>query len=245
MTHHPAVPPDNDTPGLDVEVLRCGQITLLGQVAKSSNETFLVEVTLGDQARWGIYKPELGERPLMDFPPGLHRREVAAYLLSEALGWHLVPATVLRHDGPLGIGSVQLFIDHDPADQYFTLLEHKPDTYDQLRRLAVFDLIANNADRKAGHVLYGNEGKIWGIDHGLCFATSMKLRTVIWDFAREAIPTNLLDDMCSLAEQLPEFLAEQLTSLEVVTLKDRIRQLLEDPHFPHDPTGRRFPWPLV
>ena len=245
MTQEPEVPTPNDNSLEDAEVLRCGQFRLLGQLANSSNETFLVEVTDGDVQVWGIYKPELGERPLMDFEHGLHRRELAAYMLSEALQWHLVPTTVVRDDGPLGIGSLQLFIDHNPADHYFTLLEHKPETHQQLRCLALFDLIANNADRKSGHVLYDGQGKIWGIDHGLCFAAPMKLRTVMWEFADEDIAADLLDDIAPFAERIPSTIAEQLSSLETTALRDRIRTVLETRKYPRDVTGRRFPWPLI
>lgn len=230
---------------MDAEILRCGEFRLLGQLANSSNETFLVEVTDGDRQLWGIYKPELGERPLMDFERGLHRREFAAYLLSEALGWHLVPTTVIREDGPLGAGSLQLFIDHNPAEHFFTLLEHKPETHQQLRRLTLFDVIANNADRKSGHVLYDDQGKIWGIDHGLCFAAPLKLRTVSWDFADEEIAEELLADIAPFAEHVPTVVAGQLSSSEITALRDRIRTVLEARKYPRDVTGRRFPWPLI
>src|SRR5699024_10031305 len=157
-----------------------------------------------DEQCWAIYKPELGERPLRDFEPGLYRRERAAYLLSEALGWHIVPTTIIREDGPFGIGSLQLFIEHDPAEHFFTLMGQKPELHDQLRRLALFDLVINNADRKAGHVLYDSNGRLWGIDHGLCFAAPLKLRTVIWEFADESIEPGLLDDIADLVETLPD-----------------------------------------
>ncbi|GAA4118104.1 SCO1664 family protein [Enteractinococcus coprophilus] len=245
MMQESEVPTPHDNSLVDAEVLRCGQFRLLGQLANSSNETFLVEVTDGDVQLWGIYKPELGERPLMDFEHGLHRREFAAYLLSEALGWRLVPATVIRDDGPLGVGSLQLFIDHNPAEHYFTLLEHKPETYQQLRCLALFDLIANNADRKSGHVLYDDQGKIWGIDHGLCFAAPMKLRTVMWEFADEDIAQELLDDIAPFAERIPATIAQQLSSLETSALQSRVQKVLDTQKYPRDITGRRFPWPLI
>lgn len=235
---------DSQSPSPD-EVLYQGEIELLGQLANSSNETFLVEVTHCDEQCWAIYKPELGERPLRDFEPGLYRRERAAYLLSEAFGWHIVPTTIIREDGPFGIGSLQLFIEHDPAEHFFTLMGQKPELHDQLRRLALFDLAINNADRKAGHVLYDSNGRLWGIDHGLCFAAPLKLRTVIWEFADEPIEPGLLDDIADLVETLPETLAAQLTWQEVDALQDRIRGLLFTQRYPDDPTGMRIPWPLV
>ncbi|MGO1173412.1 MAG: hypothetical protein ACTMKU_03835, partial [Actinomycetaceae bacterium] len=151
----------------DAELLLGGEITVLGQLRDSSNETFLVELAgVGEEPAWAIYKPELGEAPLRDFPPGLYRRERAAYLLSESLGWHLVPTTVIREDGPFGVGSLQRFVEHDRAAHYFTLVDDAA-THDDLRRIAVFDAVTNNTDRKSRHVLQGTDGRIWGIDHGL------------------------------------------------------------------------------
>lgn len=235
---------DSQSPSPD-EVLYQGEIELLGQLANSSNETFLVEVTYGDEQCWAIYKPELGERPLMDFEPGLYRRERAAFLLSETLGWQIVPTTVVRDDGPFGIGSLQLFIDHDPAEHFFTLRGQSPEADEQLRRLALFDLVINNADRKAGHVLCDSNGRLWGIDHGLCFAAPLKLRTVIWQFADETIAPVLLDEIAPLAESVPENIAEQLTWQETDAIQDRVRGLLFAKRYPDDPTGMRIPWPLV
>jgi uncharacterized repeat protein (TIGR03843 family) len=253
-----------DVPGMprvpDVELLLGGEIELLGRMVNSSNETFLAELTLGDVQHWAVYKPELGERPLRDFPPGLHRRECAAYLLSEALGWGVVPPTVVREEAPFGVGSLQLFIEHDPDRHYFVLLDGAADlvklagqdgvedplaVIDQLRRLALFDLVANNADRKAGHVLAGTDGRLWGIDHGLCFAAPFKLRTVMWDFAGEEIDAGLVADLAPLAEQVPGELADLLHWREADALQERIRQLLAAPRFPVDPSGMRFPWPLI
>ena len=155
-------------------------------MAWSSNATFLVNASLDGIEVPAVYKPQRGERPLWDFPDGtLCHREVAAYELSEALGWSIVPETVLR-DGPYGIGMVQRFVDHDPDDHYFTLLEAHMDDF---RRFAAFDVLANNADRKGGHCLLAQrDGHIWGIDHGLTFHVADKLRTVIWDFAGEPRP---------------------------------------------------------
>src|SRR5438105_2970991 len=165
----------------------------------SSNSTFLVTVCADDEPIQAIYKPHRGERPLWDFPDGLYRREVAAYELSEALGWRLVPETVLRDEAPFGTGSLQRFVEADFEQHYFTLLEDHPETHDALRAIATFDLVANNADRKSGHCLLAGDGHIWGIDHGLCFHLEPKLRTVIWDFAGEQIPDHLLADLDGLA----------------------------------------------
>lgn len=245
MTQEPEVPPPCNQLPDHHEVLRRGEVELLGRLVNSSNETFLVDVTYDDEQCSAVYKPQLGERPLRDFAPGLHRRERAAYLLSEALGWHLVPPTIIRDDGPFGIGSFQLFIDHDPVEHYFTLYSQKPEVHDQLRRIALFDLVANNADRKGGHVLIDGQQKLWGIDHGLCFAAPLKLRTVIWDFAGEQIAEHLLDDIARLVKDIPAILADQLDWRETEALQDRIEELLATRHYPHDPTGTRFPWPLI
>lgn len=238
-----------------MQTLLTGEIELLGQLANSSNETFLVEgthPTRPEVQHWAIYKPELGERPLRDFPPGLHHRERVAYLLSAFLGWDLVPPTVIREEAPFGLGSLQLFVEHDPHEHYFTLMpEHLPESAGtgcmlyQLRRLALFDLIVNNADRKAGHVLRGPDDRLWGIDHGLCFSAPFKLRTVIWDFADEDIDDELLDDMTPLADEVPDEISEHLSWFEIEALQARVRQLLMFPQFPDDPTGMRFPWPLI
>ncbi|GAA1132689.1 SCO1664 family protein [Citricoccus alkalitolerans] len=237
----------------DIDLLERGSLRLLGRLAHSSNETFLVEViTDADESGsspatrcWAIYKPEWGERPLRDFPPGLYHRERAAFLLSESLGWGVVPPTVIREEGPYGVGSLQLFIDHDPAEHYFTLADGDPAHLDELRRLAVFDLVANNTDRKAGHVLHGTDGRLWGIDHGLCFAAPFKLRTVIWDFAGERIDAGLLADVAPLATEVPAALAEHLMRFEAAALQQRVEHLLQEQVLPVDPTGMRFPWPLV
>jgi uncharacterized repeat protein (TIGR03843 family) len=229
----------------DPALLEHGGIEVLGRLANSSNETFLVEVALGGDRQWAIYKPELGERPLLDFDPGLYRRERAAYLLSEALGWGMVPTTVVREDAPFGVGSLQGFVEHDPNEHYFTLVAETPQAHDELRRMALFDVVANNTDRKAGHVLRGDDGRLWGIDHGLCFAAAFKLRTVIWDFAGERVDDGLLADVGPLADQVPADVADLLTGGEVRALRQRVRTLLAAPALPVDHTGMRYPWPLV
>lgn len=222
-----------------------GEIALVGRVADSSNATFVAEVTRGDDYAWAIYKPLSGERPLWDFEAGLYKRERAAYLLDTALQWDLVPATVIRRDAPLGVGSLQWFIEHDPAEHYFTLLREHPATHDRLRRLAVFDVIGNNTDRKGGHVLHDEDGAIWAIDHGLCFAAEFKLRTVIWDFAGDAIDPDVLDAIAPLADEVPDAVADLLTQREVRAIRRRTQRLLDSGRLPADATGRAWPWPLV
>lgn len=229
----------------ELALLAEGRLELLGVIRKSSNSALLAEVCLGDDSTWAVYKPRQGERPLADFPPGLHRRERAAYLLSEFLGWGIVPATVVREDGPFGVGSLQLFVQHDPLQHYFTIYDGVPGAHDALRRIAVFDCVANNADRKSGHVLHGADGRVWGIDHGLCFAARSKLRTVVWDFAGQAVPGDLLHDIAPLADAVPDELAELLDAAEVAALRQRVRRLLDEPVLPVDVTGRRVPWPLL
>jgi uncharacterized repeat protein (TIGR03843 family) len=226
------------------ELLEHGDLEVVGRMPWSSNATYLCEVRCGDQAMRAIYKPRRGERPLWDFPSGLDHREVAAYELSEALGWDLVPLTVLR-DGPLGVGSVQAFVDADFEQHYFTLYE-AGDHHDALRALCAFDLIGNNTDRKSGHVLLGLDGRVRGIDHGLMFHSEFKLRTVIWEFGGEPIPDALLEAAGALADNdLPDRLAALLDPFERDALRTRARALVHAGHFPIDETGRRYPWPLV
>jgi uncharacterized repeat protein (TIGR03843 family) len=200
----------------------------------------------GDGASlYGVYKPATGEQSLWDFPGGLYRREVAAYVLSEALGWDLVPPTVERHDGPFGSGSLQLFVAADYEEHYFTLFD-QGDHVETLQTMCAFDIVANNADRKSGHVLLGNDGRLWGIDHGLCFHRQPKLRTVIWDFADEPVPGRLLEDLDRLARDLPDELERLLDDDERSAIIDRIARLVHTATFP-EPLGDRppYPWPLV
>lgn len=232
-------------PGGELTLLREGTVDLVGRMPRSSNATFLVQVSCGEDSARAIYKPEAGERPLSDFEPGLYRRECAAYLLSEYLGWGIVPPTVVRAKAPLGIGSLQWFVDCDFREHYFTLHADAPETHPTLARIAVFDFVANNTDRKSGHVLRGGDGRIWGIDHGLCFSAAFKLRTVIWDFAGDHIPQALLEDIAPLAETVPDDVSALLDASEVSALRRRVRRLLLEPVLPHDPTGLRYPWPLV
>lgn len=232
-----------------VELLRTGELRVLGRLPWSSNATFLVDVSPGDDpgaevALQAVYKPARGERPLHDFPPGLHRREVAAYELSAALGWDLVPPTVLR-DGPLGPGSLQLFVLADFEQHYFTLRE-RSELHPALRRLCAFDVVANATDRKGGHVLLEGGDHVWAIDNGLCFHAVFKLRTVLWDFSGDPLPGDVCDGLSLLmTDGPPEALAELLDATECAALATRAEVLLSDGRFPTDPSGRRWPWPVV
>jgi uncharacterized repeat protein (TIGR03843 family) len=224
--------------------LRDGDLEVLGRMPYSSNATFLVQVCHDGVASHAVYKPERGERPLWDFPSGLYQREWAAYLLAEMLGWDCIPPTVVR-DGPLGLGSVQQFIDADFEQHYFTLLEDEGH-HDQLRRMCVYDLLANSTDRKGGHVLVDADGHLWGIDNGLSFHAEFKLRTVIWDFAGERIPKPLLGDVERFLDTpLTDDLVDVLDTFECDGLRTRARAVLSEGRFPRDPSGRRWPWPVV
>ena len=223
-----------------------GDLEIVGRVRWSSNATFLARVTADGDESLAIYKPRRGERPLWDFPTGtLCEREVAAYRLSEALGWGLVPPTVLR-DGPVGVGMVQQFVPHDPEEHYFTLL---PTHAERFRRMAVFDVLINNTDRKGGHCLLGDDGAVWSIDHGLAFHPAWKLRTVIWDFAGEPIDRTALDGVCRVAQldrSLRAELEAHLSSLELDALAARAGELAADGRLPQPDAGyHSTPWPLV
>jgi uncharacterized repeat protein (TIGR03843 family) len=227
------------------EVLTRGALTVKGRLPDSSNATLLVEAALDGVTTLAVYKPGRGERPLWDFPPGLFRRELAAWHLSEALGWGLVPLTVLREDGPYGEGSLQLFVNADFEQHYFTLREDERHR-DRLRRICAFDLVANNADRKSGHCLVTDDGTIYAIDNGLCFHVDSKLRTVIWDFADEPLPADIVEDLRRLAAgALPAALAEFIEPDEGRVLLRRARGLVKAGRFPTDTIGRGYPWPLV
>ncbi|MFM7617433.1 MAG: SCO1664 family protein [Actinomycetes bacterium] len=238
------------SPEVRDEVVRLGDLEVLGRMAWSSNATLLVQAALDGVEVRAIYKPVGGERPLWDFPDGtLAGREVAAYELSAFLGWDIVPFTVLR-DGPYGVGMVQRFVDHDPDDHYFTLLERHLDDF---RSFAVFDILANNTDRKGGHCLEETgSGRVYGIDHGLTFHAHPKLRTVIWDFGGEAIAADLLADVERVGTDLASGggLAKRLGALlvphEVGALLDRTLEVLDGGHFPIADEGyHSVPWPLV
>lgn len=231
-----------------LELLERGEVGVVGQLAESSNLTVLVDVTLGEDYCWGIFKPEAGERYLHDFEAGLWRRERAAFLLSEWLGWGVVPPTVVREIEPLGVGSLQYYVDND-GSHYFPLYETRADLHPQFLRLAVFDLLVNNTDRKSGHVLVG-EGPagldhVWGIDQGLCFHQDPKLRTVIWDFAHEPIPAELVGAVEPLVEEVPEAVAALLAPEEVAALRSRASRIVRLPRLPEPQSEFPYPWPLV
>src|SRR5262249_24768557 len=182
-----------------LRLLSGGEVALIGLMPHSSNYTFLAELRHPDCTVLGVYKPQKGERRLWDFPEGtLYRREVAAFELSRSLGWPAVPPTVVR-DGPHGPGSMQLFVETDPNEHFFTLRDERLEDF---ATVAQFDAIANNADRKSGHCLLDGDGTIWSVDHGVCFAIAPKLRSVIWEFAGERIPAELLDDIRRVAGAL-------------------------------------------
>jgi uncharacterized repeat protein (TIGR03843 family) len=235
------------TPEELTSALQRAELEVVGRMYYSSNATFLVEARVDGLELPAIYKPRRGERPLWDFPQGtLCDREVAAYELSRALGWDIVPVTILR-DGPLGDGAVQRFVDHDPDEHYFTLLEHHEDRF---RRFAYFDVLANNTDRKGGHCLHDQVNDVVvGIDHGLTFHTAWKLRTVIWDFAGERVDAGAADDVCRVVRELDggpllDRLAPLLSPDELDAIDVRANHLLTHglPQ-PHD--RRAMPWPLV
>lgn len=231
-------------------VLEHGEITVKGKFMWGSNFTFLVEVEHEGKSLQAVYKPSRGERPLWDFPSAsLAHREAAAYLVSEALHLGMIPETVYRRRGPVGAGSLQRFIEHDPEYHYFNL---KKADLERLRPVALFDLVINNADRKGGHVLVDAAGHIWLIDHGLCFHMEDKLRTVIWNFAGEQISPDLL---CLIQELLPQLAPDQdlhaalrrhLTAGEVRAMAERVEFLLSRKVFPDPhPNRRPYPWPLL
>lgn len=225
--------------------LRHGEIEVLGRLPWSSNATLLARLTHRSGDALAVYKPATGERPLRDFPPGLHKREAAAWVLSDHLGWDLVPATVIR-DGPHGEGSFQLFLPADHEQHYLTLRDH-PDHGERLRALCAFDLVSNQTDRKSGHVLLADDGQVWAIDNGLSFHAEWKVRTVLWDYAGEPVPDGLVDDLRRLAsDPLPPTLCDLLAGHEAEALVERAEELVDDPVFPAPPWDRySYPWPLI
>lgn len=227
-----------------MSLLLKGDIEIVHRMPYSSNATFLATVTLNGSSTQVIYKPMRGERPLWDFPPGLHRREVAAYRLSEALGFHFVPPTVIR-DGPAGEGSVQFFIDADLEAHYFTLFEQHPELHDVFRTICAFDIVINNTDRKSGHCLIDQRHQVWAIDHGVSFSSDFKLRTVIWEFGGEKLPADVRESIAKLASNVPLDTATLLEDDEVIALQERAKWLADNGVLPVDRSRTRYPWPLV
>ncbi|MGQ9501045.1 MAG: SCO1664 family protein [Anaerolineae bacterium] len=233
-----------------LEILQYGSMREVhGLMPWSSNYTFLVSVHHTETDLLAVYKPAQGERPLWDFPHGsLAQREVAAFLVSSALGWHLVPPTVLR-EGIYGLGAVQLFIEHDFEEHYFTMRERPAAVF---ARIVAFDVITNNADRKAGHILRDRTGRIWVVDHGLTFHIQPKLRTVLWDFADQPLPSEVLEDLQRLHESLRDHesalvtqLARLISASEVAALRSRVAQLIRTGRFPLPGHRRCVPFPPV
>ena len=232
--------------GQTLELLRTGDVEVLGLLPYSSNYTFLTRLTEDTLA---VYKPRRGERPLWDFPHGsLAGREVAAYLVSEAAGWGIVPPTVLRDDAPLGPGSLQLFVEHDPERHYFVIMDERSD---DLVKFAAFDVVINNADRKSGHVIEDPSGRLWAVDHGVTFHLEDKLRTVIWAYAGLPLDRTTISDLETLGAALAEpgglsaRLEELLAPAEVAATLARTEALLVEGRFPGPPADRPLPWPLV
>ncbi|ABM14275.1 MULTISPECIES: SCO1664 family protein [Mycolicibacterium] len=265
------------------EVLRCGELTVIGRIRSASNATFLCEATLGADTWHCVYKPVRGEAPLWDFPDGtLAGREVASYLVSAAMGWNVVPYTIIR-DGPAGLGMVQRWVDQPGDDDTDDDRDDRPagpdlidlvpagrvpagflpvlQAYDyagdevtlvhaddeRLRRIAVFDVLVNNADRKGGHVLHGVDGGVYGVDHGVTLHVEDKLRTVLWGWAGKPVDDETLSDVAKLGDALNADLGAELCGLitprEVAALRARVVGLLGNPVMPTPDRRRPIPWP--
>jgi hypothetical protein len=227
-------------------LLERAELEILGLLPRSSNYTFLARAKDANDVLV-VYKPRAGEAPLWDFPDGtLCQREVAAYLVSKAIGWPAVPPTVLR-DGPEGIGSAQLFVPFERDQHYFTLSQTRIDDF---RPVAAFDAVANNADRKAGHCLLSQDGDLFVVDHGVCFHPAPKLRTVIWEFAGEPLDEPVVEGMRRLLDalsrpELPAALGPLLSTAEVAALRNRVERLLRSGTYPEPGPDRPYPWPVV
>jgi uncharacterized repeat protein (TIGR03843 family) len=229
-----------------VELLERGAIEVVGRVRGSSNQALLVELTLGSASALACYKSERGERPLWDFPDGLWRREVAAYELDVVLRTDLVPPTVARPDAPFGPGSLQWWVEDNGEDHYFTLRERR-ELHAWFARLGAFDVVANNADRKSGHVLFDGR-RCWAIDNGLCFHVEDKLRTVIWEFAHEPIAPEVLERLAALADGEVGRLGDWLAPDELALTQLRAAELVRHGVLPPPDEDRDwppYPWPLI
>lgn len=263
----------------DCEVLQRGELTVIGRIRSASNATFLCEAHLDGQQAHCVYKPIRGEAPLWDFPEGtLAGRELGAYLVSDALGWNIVPYTIIR-DGPAGLGMLQLWVDQ-PGDEVGDEPAAGPDLVDllpaghippgflpvlqaydyagdevtlvhaddaRLRRMAVFDVLINNADRKGGHILCGVDGHVYGVDHGVSLHVDDKLRTVLWGWSGKPVDDETLEAVARLRDQLRGELGNRLcahiTAREVDALHARSLALLDNPVMPTPDRRRPIPWP--
>lgn len=249
----------SNPPDPSLITLQQGKITLRGEFMWGSNYTYLALVEHEGKKLTAVYKPTKGVRPLWDFPSSsLARREVAAYLVSEALSWELVPPSAYRRDGPLGPGSLQLYVDHDPEYHYFNF---SAADRQRLRSTVLFDMLVNNADRKGSHILLDANRHIWLIDHGICFHIDDKLRTVVWDFAGEEIPAGLHANLRQFRQQLSPAnnqpsgaentdltreLGHYLSEAEIAALARRTDLLIDNGCFPNpDMSRRQYPWPPV
>ena len=239
--------PDGERAAL--ELLERGALEVEGRLVDASNATLYCTIKgAGAEARC-VYKPVAGERPLWDFPTGtLAGREVAAYLVSQAAGWNIVPPTVMR-DGPFGPGMCQLWIDLDPGIDLVALSRRSD--HAGLREMAVFDTVVNNADRKIGHLLPVADGHLYGCDHGVCFAEDYKLRTVLWQWRGKTLPRRSVEVLRRLADDLAAGwlaaeLGNYLTRREVNATKGRVEKLLTHRMHPY-PSGDwpAIPWPPV
>ena len=227
-------------------LLSNGAIEVEGRVHGSSNQALLVTVTLDGQSAQACYKAEAGERPLWDFPDGLWRREIAAFELDCLLETDLVPTTIVREDAPFGVGSLQWWVEDNLEDHYFTLRE-RPEFNDWFASLAAFDVVANNADRKAGHVVFDGS-RCWAIDNGLCFHEQDKLRTVIWEYAGLRIANHLLERLNDFARGDGGDLVRWLGPHEVALAQMRAHGLVESSEYPTPDEDRDwppYPWPLI
>ncbi|HST99852.1 MAG TPA: SCO1664 family protein [Geodermatophilus sp.] len=249
MTERPADPAAGlRAPADDAEaraLLLDGEIDLEGRMLDASNVTLVGYIRTGELEAECVYKPVAGERPLWDFPDGtLAGREVSAALISEATGWRVVPPTVLR-DGPFGPGMVQLWVDGDPdVDLAAFVRSDDPG----LRRMAIFDAVVNNADRKGGHIIPTSDGHVYGVDHGICFSVDPKLRTLLWRWAGQPLPAEALEVLEKLTGDLMGDLGDQLhehlTRREVRRTQQRVAELLRSGRYPQ-PSGDwpALPWP--
>ena len=266
-----SVPDDDDGERATLDLLASGKLEIEGRLVDASNATLYCTIRTsgrtpevpktpktpksakavgnsGGQVAC-VYKPIAGERPLWDFPMGtLAGREVAAYVVSRAAGWDVVPPTVMR-DGPFGPGMCQLWIDHD-TDVDLIALSRRTD-HAGLRDMAVFDAVVNNADRKIGHLLPVADGHLYGCDHGVCFAEDYKLRTVLWQWRGKTLPRRSLEALRRLNTQLNEGgleaeLSSLLTASEITATKIRVETLLEHRVHPYPPADwPAVPWPPV